>query len=170
MYVWVRFSTFQNPIIHKRDFWFYGVTNFLKNLRGSSNFRKIRASVLKLHTNLTLKNQWDKYLEDASYILLSLYSFPDWPSYECQTEGVRRATSVVMSLCEFWFDSSWLETNNPSCLWPSLSGHKTWSNEFGIVVQKKCPVTGEKNCVLRLFLGILTNSVSFSIKHNISHR
>ena len=33
------------------DFWFYGILNFLKKGRGSSNFRKIRAIVLKLHTN-----------------------------------------------------------------------------------------------------------------------
>ena len=49
----------------------------------------------------TLKNHWDKYLEDASYILLSLYLFSDWLSYECQTEGVRRATSVVVPPCKF---------------------------------------------------------------------
>ena len=33
------------------DFWFYGILNFLKKGRGSSNFRKIRATVLKLDTN-----------------------------------------------------------------------------------------------------------------------
>ena len=30
----------------------YGILNFLKKGRGSSNFRKIRAIVLKLHTNI----------------------------------------------------------------------------------------------------------------------
>ena len=49
--------------------------------------------------NPTLKNQWAKYLEDASYILLSFYSFPDWPSYEREAKGVRRGTSVVVSPC-----------------------------------------------------------------------
>ena len=34
------------------DLWFYGILNFLKKGRGSSNFRKIRAIVLKLHTNI----------------------------------------------------------------------------------------------------------------------
>ena len=33
------------------DLWIYGIFNFLKNARGSSNFRKSRAVVLKLHTN-----------------------------------------------------------------------------------------------------------------------
>ena len=32
--------------------WFYRILNFLKKERGSSNFRKIRAIVLKLHTNI----------------------------------------------------------------------------------------------------------------------
>ena len=31
----------------------YGISNFLKKGRGSSNFRKIRAIVLKLHTNIS---------------------------------------------------------------------------------------------------------------------
>ena len=34
------------------DLWFYGIWNFLKKVRGSSNFRKIRALVLKRHTNI----------------------------------------------------------------------------------------------------------------------
>ena len=34
------------------DLWFYGILNFLKKGRGSSNFRKIRAIVLKLRTNI----------------------------------------------------------------------------------------------------------------------
>ena len=34
------------------DLWFYGILNFLKKGRASSNFRKIRAIVLKLHTNI----------------------------------------------------------------------------------------------------------------------
>ena len=34
------------------DFWFYGILNFLKKGRGSSNFRKIQAIVLKLHINI----------------------------------------------------------------------------------------------------------------------
>ena len=69
----VRFSTFETPITHKRleiskwnhnplivtifmtietDLWFYGILNFLKKGRGSSNFHKIRAIVLKLYTNI----------------------------------------------------------------------------------------------------------------------
>ena len=78
--VCVRFSTFQTPITHKwleisiwnsvhqwsnrnplivnifmtinARFGFYGMLNFLKKGRGSSNFRNIRAIVLKLHTNI----------------------------------------------------------------------------------------------------------------------
>ena len=34
------------------DLWFYEILNFLKKGRGSSNFRKIRAIVLKLHPNI----------------------------------------------------------------------------------------------------------------------
>ena len=34
------------------DLWLYGILNFLKKERGSSNFRKIRAIVLKPHTNI----------------------------------------------------------------------------------------------------------------------
>ena len=34
------------------DLWFYRILNFLKKGRGSSNVRKIRAIVLKLHTNI----------------------------------------------------------------------------------------------------------------------
>ena len=80
VWVCVRFSTFETPITHKRleisiwnlvrqwskqnplivtifmtidaRLWFYGILNFLKKGRGSSNFRKIRAIVLKLHTNI----------------------------------------------------------------------------------------------------------------------
>ena len=33
------------------DLWFYGILNFLKKGRASSKFRKIRAIILKLHTN-----------------------------------------------------------------------------------------------------------------------
>ena len=78
--VCVRFSTFETPITYKRldisiwnlvrqwsnhnsliltifmtidaRFVFYGILNFLKKGRGSSNFRKIRAFVLKLYTNI----------------------------------------------------------------------------------------------------------------------
>ena len=35
-----------------RDLLFYGIFNFLRKERGSSNFRKIRAIVLLLHTNI----------------------------------------------------------------------------------------------------------------------
>ena len=42
----------------------------------------------------TLKNQWAKYLEIASYILLSLYSFPDWMLEEAEANGVHQATSI----------------------------------------------------------------------------
>ena len=34
------------------DLWFYGILNFWKKGRGGSNFRKIRAIVLKLHNNI----------------------------------------------------------------------------------------------------------------------
>ena len=34
------------------NLWFYEISNFLKKGRGSSNFRKIRGIVLKLHTNI----------------------------------------------------------------------------------------------------------------------
>ena len=34
------------------DLWFYGILNFSKKGRSSSNCRKIRAIVLKLHTNI----------------------------------------------------------------------------------------------------------------------
>ena len=37
----------------------------------------------------TLKNQWAKYLEVASYILLLLYSFSHWLLYEPDGEVVR---------------------------------------------------------------------------------
>ena len=79
--VCVRFWTFETPITHKQleisiwnywyvseaittlkswlfswqlmpDLWFYGILKFLKKGRCSSNFRKIRAIVLKLHTNI----------------------------------------------------------------------------------------------------------------------
>ena len=84
--VCVRFSTFQTSITHKRleisirnfvhqwsnhnplivtifmiilmrDLWFYGILNFLKKGRSSSNFRKIRAIVLKLHTNILYRSR-----------------------------------------------------------------------------------------------------------------
>ena len=47
-----------------------------------------------------LKDQWAKYLEVASYILFSLYSFPDdWLSYKREeVEGVRWATLVVVAV------------------------------------------------------------------------
>ena len=60
----------------------------------------------------TLKNQWAKYLEDASYILLSFYSFPDWLSEEAEADGVRQATSVDESNDEL--DSLHTVTVNPS--------------------------------------------------------
>ena len=44
--------------------------------------------------NPTLKHQWAKYLEVASYLLLSLYSFPDWVSEEVEADDVRQITSV----------------------------------------------------------------------------
>ena len=58
----------------------------------------------------TLKNQWAKYLEVASYLLLSLYSFPDWLSEEA--DRVRQATSVDESNDEL--DSLHTVTVNPS--------------------------------------------------------
>ena len=36
---------------------FYGILNFSKNVSGSSNFRKIRASVLKLHKNIIYRSR-----------------------------------------------------------------------------------------------------------------
>ena len=39
------------------DLWFYGIINFFKKGRGSSNFRKIRAIVLKLHTNILCRSR-----------------------------------------------------------------------------------------------------------------
>ena len=42
----------------------------------------------------TLKNQCAKYLEVANYILLSLYSFPDWLFEEAEADCVRQTTSV----------------------------------------------------------------------------
>ena len=39
------------------DLWFYGILNFLKKGRGSSNVRTIRAIVLKLYTNTNYINQ-----------------------------------------------------------------------------------------------------------------
>ena len=68
--------------------------------------------IFKYTTNPTLKNQWAKYLEVASYILLSLYSFPDWLSEEVGADGVRQATSVDESNDEL--DSLHTLTVNPS--------------------------------------------------------
>ena len=39
------------------DAWFYGILSFLKHVRGSSNFRKIRAIVPKLHTNILYRSR-----------------------------------------------------------------------------------------------------------------
>ena len=39
------------------DWWFYGILNFLKKGRGSSNFSKIRTIVLKLHTNIEYRSR-----------------------------------------------------------------------------------------------------------------
>ena len=49
------------------DLWFYDILNFLKNIRGSSNFRKIRTIVLKLHT----------YYIDQGTLILNLAKI-DW--------------------------------------------------------------------------------------------
>ena len=38
-------------------FVFYGILNFLKKGRGSSNLRKIRAMILKLHTNILYRSR-----------------------------------------------------------------------------------------------------------------
>ena len=42
------------------DLWFYGIFNILKKWHGSSNFRKIRAVILKLHTKTTAENHSSK--------------------------------------------------------------------------------------------------------------
>ena len=60
----------------------------------------------------TLKNQCAKYLEIATYILLLLYSFPDWLSEQAEAHGVRQATSVDKSNDEL--DSLHSVTVNPS--------------------------------------------------------
>ena len=39
------------------DLWLYGILNFLNKGRCSSNFRKIRAMVLKLHTNILYRSK-----------------------------------------------------------------------------------------------------------------
>ena len=39
------------------DLWFYGILNVFKKGRGSSNLRKIRAIVLKLHANIMYTDQ-----------------------------------------------------------------------------------------------------------------
>ena len=39
------------------DLEFYGIMNFLKKGRGSSNFLKIRAIILKLHTNILYRSR-----------------------------------------------------------------------------------------------------------------
>ena len=62
--------------------------------------------------NPTLKNQWAKYLEVASYILLSLHSFADWLSEEAEADGIRQATSVDESNDEL--DCLHTVTDNPS--------------------------------------------------------
>ena len=59
-----------------------------------------------------LKNQWAKYLEVASYILLSLYSFSDWLSEEAEADGVRQTTSLDESNDEL--ESLHTVTVNPS--------------------------------------------------------
>ena len=56
------------------------------------NWRTIGGTVGRNHP--TLKNQCAKYLEVASYMLLSLHSFPDWLSEEAEADGVRQAASV----------------------------------------------------------------------------
>ena len=59
------------------------------------------------------KNQWAKYLEVASYILLlSLYSFPDWLSEEAEADDIRQATLVDESNDEL--DSLHTVSVNPS--------------------------------------------------------
>ena len=52
------------------------------------------SSILYSYPDPTLKNQRAKYLEVASYILLSLYSFSDWLSEEVEADGVQQSTSV----------------------------------------------------------------------------
>ena len=63
------------------DLWFYGILNFLKKGRGSSNFRKIGAIVLKLHTNIYYIHQGTLVLNLAK-IDGSIQIFSDFEFFE----------------------------------------------------------------------------------------
>ena len=51
-----RSQPFNRDYFHK-NLWFYGILNFLKYVHGSSNFRKIRSIVLKIHMNLLYRSR-----------------------------------------------------------------------------------------------------------------
>ena len=85
-YIWVSLES---------EFVFF-TTKSSKTGHKSDNFSDIKKPVRILLDNPTLKNQWAKYLEVASYILLSLYSFSHWLLYEPDGEVVRWCQSCCI--------------------------------------------------------------------------
>ena len=79
------------------DLWFYGILNFLKKGRGSSNFRKIRAIVLKLHTNI-LHPSRNFGIEFGKNLLKRSNFFRFWIFWEFFQNGLTQANFDLSSL------------------------------------------------------------------------
>ena len=62
------------------DLWFYGILNFLNKVRGSSNFGKIRAIILKLYTNIFYRSR--NFGIDFAKIDWSVQNFSDFEFFE----------------------------------------------------------------------------------------
>ena len=64
------------------DLWFYGILNFWKKGRVSSNLRKIRDIVLKLHTNMVYHIDQATLLLNLAKIDWSVQIFSDFELFE----------------------------------------------------------------------------------------
>ena len=134
------------------DNWFYGILSFLKKGRGSSNFRKIRAIVLKLHTNILHRSRkfgiefgqnrlersnffrfwifWEFFqnrLTQANFDLSS-WNFVGKCTKWCLISNFIRISGDLQILDEFDFFLSWHQIIKIRCIHEAFSVRKPKSS------------------------------------------
>ena len=73
------------------DVWYYEILNFLKNIYGISNFRKIWVIVLKLHTSTTYRSEIfgiefvEKSIKAFNFLILNFLKISSKLSNSCYT-------------------------------------------------------------------------------------
>ena len=106
------------------DLWFYEILNFVKQGRGSSKFRKIRAIVLKLHTN-KLNPSRNFNIKFGQNRLKRSNFFRFWIFWEFFQNCLTQANFILSS----WYFVCKC-TNTKWCLFVKISGDFQVLDEF----------------------------------------